>query len=658
MYEDTTDNINFLQILSPEYQQKFSPGKKDVYNFGFIHSSLWCKFTVRMDSLSEWYLDVDNPSLEYVTFYYPTNQNTYDSLVSGIHTPFDSSGHARNKNMFVLSGHNGSEKTYYLKLSSRRPMQFPLRISSKKIFVTKSYHTDLLHGFYWGFMVLMALYNLFIWFSDRDKSFFYYVCYVICIAAFNGMITGSMDFFLPDYVWLFKYGDVITAMTGIFALLFCIHFLHTSERSPKLHRVLRAFIPVYMVVACLPFFGLLSETAMILGIVSMVASIIVLLSAFAVFSGGFKPAIYFIIGWSALILCIMIFILKDFGILSYTTFTANATLFGSAFEALLFSFALASKINSYKREKEIAHAQMLKNALDNEKFVNRQNIILEQKVVERTSELNKTNNELTATLGNLRATQDQLVQSEKMASLGQLTAGIAHEIQNPLNFVNNFSELSVDLLQELEDIPDAAQKKIIVGDLKQNLIKIVHHGKRAESIVKGMLMHSRSDTVEKQPRDINTLVEEFLALAYHGIRAKDTAFNCEIEKSLTPNLPSVNIIPQNIGRVLLNIFNNAFYAVDEKKKSSANEYRPTVSIKTKKENNRIVISIRDNGKGISSETKDKIFEPFFTTKPTGQGTGLGLSISYDIIAKGHLGELKVDSQSGEFTEFIISLPVN
>ncbi len=288
----------------------------------------------------------------------------------------------------------------------------------------------------------------------------------------------------------------------------------------------------------------------------------------------------------------------------------------------------------------------------------KQNVILEDKVNLRTHELQEKNVELTHTMDNLRSTQDQLVQSEKMASLGQLTAGIAHEIQNPLNFVNNFSELSVDLLNELDTVPDEEEKRFIVEDLKQNLTKIHHHGKRADSIVKGMLMHSRTGTAEKQSTDVNKLVEEFLALAYHGMRAKDPAFNCEMEKKLAPGLPMIKIIPQDVSRVLLNIFNNAFYAVDEKKKTAAKDYNRVVGITTKLENNKIMIIIRDNGNGIPPEIKDKIFNPFFTTKPTGQGTGLGLSISYDIIAKGHAGELRVESKAGEYTEFIIGLPVN
>ena len=258
---------------------------------------------------------------------------------------------------------------------------------------------------------------------------------------------------------------------------------------------------------------------------------------------------------------------------------------------------------------------------------------------------------------NLKSTQTQLIQSEKMASLGQLTAGIAHEIKNPLNFVNNFSELSVELITELEEGVSPEEQKDITDDLKQNLEKINFHGKRADSIVKGMLQHSRSSVAEKQPTDINKMVEEFFNLAYHGMRAKDPGFNCTMEKNLAKDIPQIKIISQDISRVILNIFNNAFYAVDERSKSNGKDYQPKVSITTSFDNGKVFISIRDNGKGIPDDIKDKIFNPFFTTKPTGQGTGLGLSISYDIIVKGHNGGLVVNSKAGEYTEFLITLPV-
>jgi signal transduction histidine kinase len=267
---------------------------------------------------------------------------------------------------------------------------------------------------------------------------------------------------------------------------------------------------------------------------------------------------------------------------------------------------------------------------------------------------------LQAALTDLRVTQQQLIQSEKMASLGELTAGIAHEIQNPLNFVNNFSEVSKELLDEMKEElknGDTEEVNAIMHDVIQNLEKITHHGKRADGIVKGMLQHSRSSTGKKEPTDINKLADEYFRLAYHGLRAKDKTFNATLETDFDTNLETVAIIPQDIGRVILNLFTNAFYAVGERKAEGPDtNYKPTVSVSTVKKNDKVIISIKDNGNGIPKQVLDKIFQPFFTTKPTGKGTGLGLSMSYDII-KAHNGKLEVDTKAGNYTEFKISLPI-
>jgi two-component system, NtrC family, sensor kinase len=299
---------------------------------------------------------------------------------------------------------------------------------------------------------------------------------------------------------------------------------------------------------------------------------------------------------------------------------------------------------------------------------------LEVQVIARTAELTRQKEELEITLSELRSTQSQLIHAEKMASLGELTAGIAHEIQNPLNFVNNFSEVSEELLQELIeelDKGDLAEAKAISDDIIQNLKKIHHHGKRADTIVKGMLQHSRTGAGQKEPTDINELADEFLRLSYHGLRAKDKTFNADFKMDFNPDLPKVNVVPQDIGRVLLNLINNAFYACGNAEYRKMNpELKPTVTVSTKKQGNKIQISVSDNGPGIPEEIKDKIFQPFFTTKPTGQGTGLGLSLSYDIV-KAHGGELMVESKikkglkegkagspTGETgTEFKVTLPI-
>jgi signal transduction histidine kinase len=263
------------------------------------------------------------------------------------------------------------------------------------------------------------------------------------------------------------------------------------------------------------------------------------------------------------------------------------------------------------------------------------------------------------TLAELKSTQTQLIQQEKMASLGELTAGIAHEIQNPLNFVNNFAEVNKELLTEMnEEIEKGRlhEVKAIARDVMENEEKISHHGKRADGIVKSMLQHSRVSSGKKEPTDINALADEYLRLAFHGIRAKDKTFNAKFETDLDKSIGKINVVPQDIGRVLLNLINNAFYAVDEKKRQLDGSFEPCVSVTTRKVDSHVEIKVKDNGNGIPQKMLDKIFQPFFTTKPTGQGTGLGLSLSYDIVTKGHGGELKVNTVENEGSEFIVTLP--
>jgi len=308
--------------------------------------------------------------------------------------------------------------------------------------------------------------------------------------------------------------------------------------------------------------------------------------------------------------------------------------------------------------------------LDRTEKVKRTTAILLEETIEELEQKRKaieeTNDALTKSLEELKAAQSQLIQSEKMASLGELTAGIAHEIQNPLNFVNNFSEVSKELLDEMKIELDAGKfedAKELANDVIQNLEKINHHGKRADAIVKGMLQHSRSSSATKEPTDINALTDEYIRLCYHGLRAKDKSFNATIKTEFDNSIGKINIIPQDIGRVVLNLLTNAFYAVAEKKKQQPEGYEPTVRVKTSQNppngggrGAEVLISVTDNGNGVPQKVLDKIFQPFFTTKPTGQGTGLGLSLSYDIV-KAHGGELKVETKEGEGSEFTIKLPL-
>ncbi len=369
-----------------------------------------------------------------------------------------------------------------------------------------------------------------------------------------------------------------------------------------------------------------------------------------------KPFIFSILPYLAVV------VLQNLVSLVHTDFTAKLGIFLKTAEVFSVVWIFASWFTANRQQKALEKEREKRRQ---EEELNKQiavrKVELEVLVKERTVELSNQKEELQHALAELRTTQDQLIQSEKLASLGELTAGIAHEIQNPLNFVNNFSEVSIELLDEMEaELEKGAIKEAsaIVADIKQNLEKINHHGKRADGIVKGMLQHSRNNSGERQLTDLNVLADEYLRLSYHGLRAKDKSFNATMITHFQENLPKVNIIPQDIGRVLLNLFNNAFYAVQQKQKSAGSDYKPEVSVDTSFTDTFLIIKVKDNGTGIPEVVRDKIMQPFFTTKPTGEGTGLGLSLSYDIIVKGHGGKINVESKEGEGSRFIINLPLS
>ncbi len=325
---------------------------------------------------------------------------------------------------------------------------------------------------------------------------------------------------------------------------------------------------------------------------------------------------------------------------------------GSVSLFLAYDFARTSnRLQQKLDEVEILSEKNVSTEREKQEILASQNQQLEAKVVERTAELNKS-------LTELKSTQSQLIQSEKMASLGELTAGIAHEIQNPLNFVNNFSEVNTELIADMKKEIEAGnypELGSIADDLEANMEKITLHGKRADGIVKSMLQHSRTSSGQKEPTDINELSDEYLRLSYHGIRAKDKGFNATLQTEFDEAIGQISIIPQDIGRVLLNIYNNAFYAVAERKREQPDGYEPTVRVTTRLAPQSVIITVTDNGNGIPEEVKDKVFQPFFTTKPAGGGTGLGLSLSYDII-KTHEGSIRVETKENEYTTFILDLP--
>lgn len=457
------------------------------------------------------------------------------------------------------------------------------------------------------------------------------------------------------------FGDMAIGV-GVMAIAmgFVTKILETKTRDPKLHTLLSfAWLGMLLITFLINNLNYKTSYFFITGCVVL----------YAIYrSKDFPPARMLAIAFVPFV--VVIFIADFFNLLAPNFYKENREFFdnvkGFAFFWVV-GFTIYAQRQS-KREKILREKAELERQIIEAKKQD-----LEYQVAERTAELTKQKESLELALAELQTTQNQLIQAEKMASLGELTAGIAHEIQNPLNFVNNFSEVSVELCQEINEeleksplTPDGgiiiSQKDKdliteILNDLTQNQQKITHHGQRAASIVRGMLQHSRASTGQKELTDINALADEYLRLSYHGLRAKDKTFFADFKADLSEKLPKVEVIPQDFGRVLLNILNNAFYAVQQKSKLKIENYKPLVTISTSLLKKQIVISIKDNGMGVPENVKSKIFQPFFTTKPTGQGTGLGLSLSYDIVTKGHGGNIEVVSAEGEGTEFIIKLPI-
>ena len=442
---------------------------------------------------------------------------------------------------------------------------------------------------------------------------------------------------------------------NIFGYLICVFTVLTLVNIFK--RVLTKTLKIILIISfvCATISQFLPDN---IGSLILISAIIVL----------FGICIYYIVSswknlkgaqWAIVAGLLISFVSILVYVLNLVLSTQNFTIFYLSVTCFSLSLPLSLLVYVSMRFKEIIQEvqqnakQVVQLSKEKETQALNQQQILQDEVNRQTSELRKT-------LDNLKFTQSQLVQSEKLASLGELTAGIAHEIQNPLNFVNNFSDINKELLDEMNDEIQKGnydEVKSIAVNIADNEEKISHHGKRADAIVKGMLQHSRTSTGQKESTDLNALAEEYLRLSYQGLRAKDRAFNSDIQTDFDPTIGSINVIPQDIGRVLLNIYNNAFYAVSEKMKQQTRDYEPCVRVSTKKRGDKIEIRIKDNGTGIPSLVSDKIFQPFFTTKPAGQGTGLGLSISHDII-RSHGGEISVSSKENEGTEFFIQIPMN
>ncbi|MDP4286270.1 MAG: ATP-binding protein [Bacteroidota bacterium] len=556
-------------------------------------------------------------------------------------------------------------------LSPFPPHDLKYKLSSSDLFIidgpnpliTISKVIAVIYSFFNTWLVTCAVLSLLFWLlafqNRREKNL---VLIALCTSFYTLLSFAqakNIAIGLAYYLSFYIYGQITKISLLLILLTIPVLLIRIFKR--RLSRKLIIFLVTLFILYLLLFFcdipkriGSIMDTVFIL--FSLSISMYYIISSWKNLRGA---------QWAMVVgLFFSLFILCLFVVYLITSQSSNYYVAATFLSCFVLSFPLSLLVYVSMRFKEMIR-EVRVNAdrvvqLSEEKRVQAEN---QQQMLQE--EVNRQTAEIRHTLDNLKATQKQLIQSEKMASLGELTAGIAHEIQNPLNFVNNFSEVNSEMIDELKNELATGNLQLaneIADDIKSNEQKINHHGKRADAIVKSMLEHSRTSTGVKEPTDINKLADEYLRLAYHGLRAKDKHFNVEIKTHFDENIGKINLVSQDIGRVLLNLFNNAFYACAERSRSTANQqksgnpisYNPTVSVNTKKTDNHVIITVSDNGKGIPQNIIDKIFQPFFTTKPTGQGTGLGLSLSYDII-KAHDGEIKVDSKEGEGTTFIIEL---
>ena len=670
IFQDPSEKLSFEQVQNSA--SLFKPNKKDILNLGSNSDNNWIRFSiVNNSSHDKLVLNLANPIIDRVSFYI-VKGGRVDSITVEENDPVHQRSYKHQFYIFDIPLKKGESAECYLMLRSNEQILVPLTLYTPTSIIPSLVRSDTLSGLYLGIMLVMLLYNLFIYFSARDKHYLDYVHYIFWVTITQASVLGYGHKFLwTDSVWLTANMVTFTgAMSGIATVIFAKSFLRTSLYAPKFNTALNFIImgDILAIIVLLTGFPLVSYQ--IVNATAALGSPIVVYTAYVVYRKDYKPARYFLYAWSVFLASVLVFVLKDYGIISYNLFTIHSVQIGSALEAILLSFALADKINILKEEKEASQAAALEVAQENERIIREQNSMLERKVNERTFELKEANSVLNITLDDLKQAQSQLVESEKMASLGQLTAGIAHEINNPINFVtSNVMPLKRDiemLLDAIETVEKVGLSDDTVSDKIQqienykeemdfdylkieisHLLKGIHEGaSRTAEIVKGLRIFSRVDEDDLKRADVNEGLESTMVILNNLMNNKVKVIREYGE------LPRIECYPGKLNQVFLNIISNAIHAM-HKKFGEAPEGLLTISTSCDEEH--VFIRIKDNGTGMNENTRKKIFEPFFTTKDVGEGTGLGMSIAFNTI-KRHEGHIHINTKEGEGTEFILELP--
>ncbi|MCR9081122.1 MAG: sensor histidine kinase [Cyclobacteriaceae bacterium] len=654
-----------LSIENVVNRDDFSLLDNENKNFGINNDVIWLKYQVENQGENlEKYLYINNPSLDSLELFVVQDGKVLDSYLGGRLVDFDSKSIPSKSIIFKVDIPNEGHVDLYLKVNSVNKKIITSSVASKEFLERLINRENILFGIFTGVIVGLFFYNLFLFFSVRDKLYLIYVIHTVLVWFAQSSILGyTQEILWPNFIWMnLRAGVIFSSLVSIVGIWFLRVFLSTDKFVPKLDRGFYFIYLVYAFILVNAFFFSITVSYQTLLVTQSIVVIFVLLVAFSILKLGYRPARYYLLAWSVFMLGIFLFVLSEMGIIPTNDLTAYIMPLGSALEVVLLSFALADKINILKKEKEEEQAERLKVLKQNEELVREQNTLLEEKVRVRTDELEQA-------LRNLQNTQSQLVSQEKMASLGQLTAGIAHEINNPINFVSsNITPLKRDIKDIMEvidfyrttgqsefapeskkkaaDLEEELELDYVLEEVDQLLKGMEEGAKRTVEIVKGLRLFSRVDEQDVKKVDLHDGINSTIILLNSSIPGK-----IRIVRDFG-ELPMVECLAGKINQVFMNIINNAVHALSDHIDTIKD---PKIEIRTRSLGDSVVVEIEDNGPGMPEHVKERIFEPFFTTKSVGRGTGLGLSIVYSII-ENHKGTMEVNTEVGQGTTFIITLP--
>ncbi|HRO85764.1 MAG TPA: 7TM diverse intracellular signaling domain-containing protein [Niabella sp.] len=652
--------------------KEFTPHKA---SFSITNNAIWAK--IRIENLSDsdsMFLEIKNPVLFDLSFYTVNKDSVFNNLVLGRKYKF-SEREFQEVTGFVYPVYvpRGSISSVFIRIDSYTPIHLPVYLGKKDLIIKNNLGGVLEIGVYIGVVLIMFFYNLFISFTVKDKSYYYYVLYIIFVGLAQLVINGFANkYFWPDNVWLSTNSyNLFGILSGIFTGTLAKSFLQTHFYSKRINNAINFMIGLYLLCIFIHFFVSPYYAFIFINFLAGTGALLIIYAAIFIVRRNYRPARYFLIAFSVFLVAVILFVFRSADMLPYNIYTSNILEIGSAIQITLLSFALADKINIYRKEQAVARIEALKIAKENERLIQNQNIFLEREVKNRTVALEQSNDELKKTLTKLKDTQIKLIDSEKMASLGQLTAGIAHEINNPINFVsanikpleldfNDLTEIirryeqidwSKDVTKQIEEIENY-KKQIDLAYINEeirNLLNGIRDGaNRTADIVSNLKNFARIDQSLLKTVNLNQGIESTLVLIRNTF-PKDLIINKELGE-----IPLVECAPGKINQVFMNLINNGVQAVKSKYYSKTEQ--KALTIRTWQENEVVKISIKDNGIGMTDEVKSKIFEPFFTTKDVGEGTGLGMSIVKSII-DAHEGYISIQSAQGTGTEFIVTLPI-